>query len=50
MRAKYRVYLTEYERGWGSKTFAHSDFDSMAEAIAYRDKENAQNNLPRVPD
>lgn len=50
MNAKYRVVLWEYERGWGSKPFTHSDFDTKEEALAYMNNENAKNTSPTAPD
>ena len=47
---KFRVILTEYEAGWGSKPFHHEDFDTLEEAQAYQKKNNDQNNLDYVPD
>ena len=46
----FMVILTEHERGWGQKPFHTEYFDSMKEAKAYSTNENAQNNLPEVPD
>ena len=50
MTPKYRVRITEYERGWGSRPEGFSDFDSLEEAKAYRDKFNSQNTAPTAPD
>ena len=50
MNAKYRVVIWEYERGWGSKPFMHTDFDTLAEAQAYANAENAKNTAPSAPD
>jgi hypothetical protein len=50
MNAKYRVVLWEYERGWGSKPFTHSDFDSKEEALVYVKEVNSKNTAPTAPD
>jgi len=47
MNAKYRVYFTEYERGWGSRPDGHKDFDDFKE---YADNYNSRNDLPIAPD
>ena len=49
VNVKFRVHCIESERGWGQKPF-HVDFDTREEAEAYKQKMNAQNNLPYVPD
>lgn len=47
----YRVSLTEYERGWGSRPWDSVYFDNEAEARKYAEDYNRQhNNLPHVPD
>lgn len=50
MNAKYRVYFTEYERGWGSRPDGHKDFDDIKSAKEYADKFNSKNDLPIAPD
>ena len=49
VNVKFRVHCIESERGWGQKPF-HVDFDTREEAEAYKQRMNAQNNLPYVPD
>ena len=49
VNVKYRVHCIESERGWGQKPF-HVDFDTREEAEDYKQKMNARNNLPYVPD
>lgn len=49
VNVKFRVHCIESERGWGQKSF-HVDFDTREEAEDYKQKMNAQNNLPYVPD
>ena len=49
VNVKFRVHCIESERGWGQKPF-HVDFDTREEAEAYKQRMNAQNNLPHVPD
>jgi hypothetical protein len=53
MRAAYRVFYTEYERGWGSRPDGHKDFtgdNALTEATEHVRVFNAQNNLPVAPD
>jgi len=50
IKAKYRVDITEYERGWGQRPDGHILFDSKKEAEDYIKEHNAQNNKARVPD
>lgn len=50
MKARYRVVLWEYERGWGSKPFHHGDFETKDEANKYRDEVNSKNTAPSAPD
>jgi hypothetical protein len=50
MKARYRVTLTEYESGMGSRPISDRDFTSLIEATKFYQKENALNNLPLVPD
>ena len=47
----YKVELTEYERGWGSKHWDTKFFDNEAEARAWANAyNNEHNNLPEAPD
>lgn len=46
----WRVYLTEHERGWGSRVFMHRDFKTEAEALKYMKEENAKNTATSAPD
>lgn len=47
----YRVELTEYERGWGSKPWETLYFDNEAEARQYAtDYNDEHNSQPSVPD
>lgn len=47
----FRVTLTEYERGWGSKPWDDVYFDNEAEARQYAiDYNNKNNNLDSAPD
>lgn len=47
----FRVELTEYERGWGSKPFDTVYFDNEAEARQWAIDYNLKhNNLKEVPD
>ena len=47
----FRVELTEYERGWGSKLFDTVYFDNEAEARQWAIDYNLKhNNLKEVPD
>lgn len=48
-KIKYRVNLTESERGWGQK-YDSVLFDTYDEAATYRDSVNAQNVETTVPD
>jgi hypothetical protein len=47
----YKVTLTEYERGWGSKPWDPIYFDNEEEARQYAINYNKEhNNLDHVPD
>jgi hypothetical protein len=47
----FKVELTEYERGWGSKPWDTVYFDNEAEARQYAiDYNNKHNNEPSAPD
>lgn len=50
MKARYRVILWEYERGWGSKPFTHSDFKTKGAALEYVNEVNNKNTSPTAPD
>jgi hypothetical protein len=53
MRPAYRVYYTEYERGWGSRVDGFKDFEgttAFEDATTHVAEFNAQNNLPVAPD
>jgi len=50
MTPKYRIYYTEYERGWGSRPDGHDDFNTFGEAVAAADAFNSKNTAPRTPD
>lgn len=48
---RYKVQLTEYERGWGQKPWESKYFDTEAEAKKYaQDYNNTHNNEKTVPD
>lgn len=49
MRAKYRVYYTEFECGWGQRQAGHEDFDSLDEATTAQTMHNLKNNSSIVP-
>ena len=46
----YKVNLTEYEKGWGSKVFDTLYFKKEENAFSYIKEYNAKNNLNRTPD
>ena len=46
----YKVNLTEYEKGWGSKVFDTLYFKKEEKALSYIKEYNAKNNLNRTPD
>jgi hypothetical protein len=47
----YKVVLTEYERGWGSKHWDTIYFDNETEARVYAENYNIKNNnLDHAPD
>jgi hypothetical protein len=53
MNAAYRVYYTEYERGWGSRPDGHKDFQgasALEDAKQHIITFNSTNNLPSAPD
>jgi hypothetical protein len=47
---RWRVDIIESERGWGSKLDDEKFFDTEAEARAFVEDYNAENDLPYVPD
>lgn len=50
-QALYKVELTEYERGWGSKPWEAKFFDNEAEARKWAEYyNNTHNNATEVPD
>jgi hypothetical protein len=49
MKVKYEVCTIESERGWG-QTREYALFDTIEEAIKYRDHINSFNQLPIAPD
>lgn len=51
VKGLWRVRFTEYERGWGQRSFGDDKyFDTEAEAKACVDKFNAQNTADSAPD
>lgn len=46
----YRVNLTEYEKGWGSKVFDTLYFKKEENALSYIKEYNSKNNLKMTPD
>lgn len=46
----YKVNLTEYEKGWGSKVFDTLYFKKEENALSYIKEYNSKNNLNRTPD
>lgn len=50
MNVKYRVYITEYERGWGNRPDGFHDFDDKQSAVDFQSKHNAQNTAIYAPD
>lgn len=47
---KTRVYIFEYERGWGSRIDETKEFDTHEEAEAFAARFNASNTEPTAPD
>jgi hypothetical protein len=47
---QFKIYLMEYERGWGNRCDEIKYFDTEDEAIIYRDKFNSKNTETIVPD
>ena len=50
MNAKYRVDVTEHERGWGSRVDSQRDFDSLDSAEGWVKQFNSKNTESVVPD
>ncbi len=50
INAKYRVRLTEHERGWGRRDAGYEDFDSHEKAEKFQQNFNADNTANIVPD
>ena len=46
----YQVNIMEYERGWGQRLEETIYFETEDEALAYCDKFNRVNILPKAPD
>jgi hypothetical protein len=46
----YKVNLTEYEKGWGSKVFDTLYFKKEENALSYIKEYNSRNNLKMTPD
>lgn len=46
----YKVNLTEYEKGWGSKVFDALYFKKEDNALSYIKEYNSKNNLSTTPD
>lgn len=46
----YKVNLTEYEKGWGSKVFDTLYFKKEENALSYINEYNSKNNLNTTPD
>lgn len=46
----YKVNLTEYEKGWGSKVFDTLYFKKEENALSYIKEYNTKNNLNTTPD
>ena len=46
----YKVNLTEYEKGWGSKVFDVLYFQKEDNALSYIKEYNSKNNLNYTPD
>lgn len=47
---KFKVYIWEYERHWGSKIDEVREFDTYKEAVECIEKTNAENTLSEAPD
>lgn len=39
---KFRVYITEYEAGWGSRPDGHHEFDTFEEAESFAKEFNSK--------
>lgn len=49
MNAKYRVWYTEYEAGWGSRPDGYRDFDTFEEAETHQKEFNSRNTAKTAP-
>lgn len=47
---KTKVFLMEYERGWGSRLDETKVFDSREEAMKFAEEFNSDNTAKTVPD
>lgn len=47
---KYKVYIMEYERGWGSRVDETLEFDTPEEQDIFIELYNAHNTEKTVPD
>ena len=47
---KTKVYIWEFERGWGSKIDEVKEFPTREEAEAFAKEFNSANTSPTVPD
>ena len=50
MNTVYRVYIREFERGWGNKICDNHDFNSLENAKEFQKDFNSLNNLSCAPD
>lgn len=48
--AVWRVWVWEYERGWGSRPDFKKDFPTKQEALDFRREFNSHNDKADVPD
>jgi len=46
----FKVYIMEYERGWGSSLDSTKEFDTIEEADEFVEKYNSKNTATEVPD
>lgn len=47
---KTKVFLMEYERGWGSRLDETKEFDTRGEALKFDEEFNSHNTSKTVPD
>lgn len=47
---KYKVFIMEYERGWGSRVDEVKEFDTEKEREEFIEKYNSYNTEKTVPD